>query len=60
MVKGKDGKYVTTSASKASVVTIKPENKRMPAYFQPEIGKKNFNLLLDTQDENKKLIYSKG
>ena len=31
MVKGKDGKYVTTSASKASVVTIKPENKRMPA-----------------------------
>ena len=31
MVKGKDGKYVTTSASKSGVVTIKPENKRMPA-----------------------------
>ena len=29
MVKGKDGKYVTTSAS--GVVHIKPENKRMPA-----------------------------
>ena len=31
MVKGKDGKYVTTSASKSSVVAIKPENKRTPA-----------------------------